>query len=160
MQLLAVEINSRFAQPGAGGNDGGVPARIGLAGVQRDKIVRTKFSDSVGVGFQIVEQMNIGNFQFATQLAGIDDPRQIRRLHPAIANRPGDSESGMFDRLRRSRGPLRGDKRLHDFVEPLVLAAGILGLRTAVQVCRRQLRTAPTAWTCRRYRLRGSWGEF
>ena len=67
-----------------------LPRRIGLAGVESDEIGRSQFGDTVGVGFQIVEQMHVGDFE---------QSRLIRRHRRATA----DSRYALCHRERDRR---------------------------------------------------------
>jgi len=116
----AIPVHPRLAQPRAGGNDAGIAAGAGRAGVQGQQIPGCERGDAPGIRFQIVEEIDAGETQLRRHRRRIDDPGQIRRLHAAVADGAGNAETGMAD-LDRVRGDELGD----DFAQSAMRAAGV-----------------------------------
>src|SRR6267142_7287011 len=62
-------------------------------------ILRRKMLEAMAGGTQIIEENDIGNFQFLNEVRGLYDPGKIRRSDAAVDDGPGNAKTGGNDAL-------------------------------------------------------------
>ena len=86
----SVPIESRHAETSARGDYGAVSFFVFGAFIQSNEIFGVECVDSVGIGFEIIDQANRIELQLFGQFASVDGPRKI-----------GDFAATSFSRVRR-----------------------------------------------------------
>ena len=86
--------------------------RVVSALIEDLEVFGLKCGDAVRAGLPVIDQTNPGQLELPRYLLGIDHPWQVRSLTTTIANRSGDSETGMGDgmhglRQKFSKGTLK-----------------------------------------------------
>src|ERR671925_246651 len=92
--LLSIPVQPCFAQPGAGGDDRGVPKRIRDPLIKQHKILWSQQGEAIGGGFEVIEQQEAYEMQLMCELPSIDDPRQVHHFTASISDRSGDPQAG------------------------------------------------------------------
>ncbi len=128
MMTETVPVKSGFAQPGSRRNHGGVAFGLARPFAQGDEVLRLQRVNSVGEGFEVVDQTDAAQLQLRGQFARVNGPRQVRNLAAASSDRTCDSKA------RRLRWNALGPGEVgNNFGQAAVLLAGIDFLDHALQ---------------------------
>jgi len=128
---IAIPEKARFAETGAGGDDGGIADGAFLALVKGDKILGPEAVDAVGVGFKVVDEPNVLEAERLLQVLVDDDPGKIGHGDAAVFDGARDAEAGVIG----FQFPVR-QKFLRDFFKGGEVAAGIRS-----EIVRRETKT-------------------
>src|SRR5690348_2483656 len=118
--LTAVPIEHGLAQTCARRNDDSVTFRVRRARLQNGEIIRTESGDAVAVGFEIIDDDDLGDADARGEALDFDAPGKICGADDAFVDGPGDANSCGF-----GFGLLRGEEFADDVFESGVIAAGI-----------------------------------
>ena len=105
--LIAAPDHVRFAQPGAGAEDGDGFARMSLAVMERQPVDGSEERDAEGDGGEIVDERDVADAEDFAEFRRRDHPLQICHLGPIPENWPGDREAGSINRLFAASDELR-----------------------------------------------------
>jgi hypothetical protein len=101
--LLAVPGQDALAEAGAGGDQGAVADLAGVALARGVDLVGLEFGDAVAIGFQVVDEEDVVDFEVVGQLAAVEGPGQVGEAQAAVADRAGDAEAGGGDNFARRK---------------------------------------------------------
>src|SRR5262252_6468895 len=95
--LLTVPVETGFAQTCPGGNHCSVALGVWRALIQYGKIVWSKRSNAVSIGFEVVGEPHRGQPKLLDKLLGIHYPCQLNGLTATVSYRPSNAKTGVGD---------------------------------------------------------------
>src|SRR5215469_251217 len=97
MVRLSVPKQSRFSQASTGRDHSTVALGSGRSRCEHLEIFCTQLGESVSVGLQIVNEVNLAQAEFPLKHLRIDDPRQVWRFNAPFTHRPSNAEASGRD---------------------------------------------------------------
>jgi len=126
MIALAVPVKAGFPEARTGGDHGLIPGGLSLNLIKVDQVVAAQRGNAPGVGFEVIDKLNVTKSKNRCQLRGLDHPGKIRRFRAPVDHRPGDAEAGGLRFGFFLCCQLIGKFR-NDLIQTAVLAAGEYG---------------------------------
>src|SRR5438477_7583669 len=91
-----VEGQAGFAEPGAGGDDGAIPARLRLTRLEDDHVRWTQDVCTFGVGDEVIDECDARDAKSFDEAFFIEGPGEVGEGDATVVDGTGDSKACGF----------------------------------------------------------------
>ena len=129
MVLMAVEIQSGFAESGAGRDNGGIAAGLRDARLQRQQVSVLQRAQSPRRGLHVIQQRHPVKIKLCRNFCSVELPGQVGNAGRLTVHRASDTQAGGLQRLLMCLG-----KHCQDVVQGRILLTRVTGFYQGVRL--------------------------